>query len=126
MPVRAKAANACSYSRPPARLPALRNVVERTIGVFKNRFRYFEVGRRSLPLSTQVNVVYALTAVHNFMNMNNPDDLGCFPEVQDEVVDEEDARLTEAESDIAMNQRRDEIAELIWQSYCEVIGRPID
>ena len=113
MPVRAKAANACSYSRPLARLLALRNVVERTIGVFKNRFRYFEAGRRSLPLSTQVNVVYALTTVHNFINMNNPDDLGYFPEVQDKVVDEEDARLTEAESDVAMNQRRDEIAELI-------------
>jgi hypothetical protein len=70
--------------------------------------------------------VYALTAVHNFINMNNPDDPGYFPEVQDEVVDEEDARLTEAESDVAINQRRDEIAELIWQSYCEVIGRPID
>ena len=50
--MRAKAANACSYSRPLARLLALGNVVERTIGVFKNRFRYFEVGRRSLPLST--------------------------------------------------------------------------
>jgi hypothetical protein len=105
---------------------ALRNVVERAIGVFKNRFRYFEAGRRSLPLSTQVDVVYALTAVHNFINLNDPDDLGYFPEVQDEVVDEEDARLAEAESDVAMNQRRDEIAELMWRSYCEVIGRPIN
>ena len=51
--------------------------------------------------------------MHNFINMNNPDTLGYFPEVQDEVVDEEDARLTEAKSDVAMNQRRDEIAELI-------------
>ena len=105
---------------------ALRNVVERTIGIFKNRFRYFEASRHNLPLSTQVDVVYALTAVHNFINMSNPDDLGYFPEAQDEVVDEEDARLAEAESDVVMNQRRDEIAELMWQSYCEAIGRPIN
>ena len=51
--------------------------------------------------------------MHNFINMNNPDDLGYFPEVQDEVIDEEDARFAEAESDVVMNQRRDEIAELI-------------
>ena len=48
---------------------ALRNVVERTIGVFKHRFRYFEAGRRNLPLRTQVEVTYALTAVHNFINV---------------------------------------------------------
>jgi hypothetical protein len=55
--------------------------VECTIGVFKNYFRYFKVSRRSLPLSTQVNVVYALTAVHNFININNLDNLGYFLEV---------------------------------------------
>ena len=48
---------------------ALRNVVEPTIGVFKHRFRYFEAGRRNLPLRTQVEVVYALTAVHSFINV---------------------------------------------------------
>jgi len=104
---------------------ALRNIVERTIGVFKNRFRYFEASRRNLPLSTQVDVVYALAAVHNFININNPDDLDGDLEVEDEVINEEDAGLAEAESDVVMNQRRDEIAELMWESYCQVIGRPI-
>ena len=32
-------------------------------------------------LSTQVNIVYALTVVHNFININNPDNLGYFLEV---------------------------------------------
>jgi len=50
--------------------------VERTIGIFKNYFWYFKAGRHSLPLSTQVDIVYALTAVHNFINMNNPNNLG--------------------------------------------------
>jgi hypothetical protein len=81
MPVYAKAANIYSYLRPLARLLALRNVVERTIGVFKNCFRYFKASRRSLPLSTQVNIVYALTIVYNFININNLDNLGYFLEV---------------------------------------------
>jgi len=55
--------------------------VERTIGVFKNCFWYFKAGRRSLPLSTQVDVVYALTMVYNFININNLDDLGYVLEV---------------------------------------------
>jgi len=55
--------------------------VERTIGIFKNYFWYFEASRRNLPLSTQVDVVYALTAVHNFINISNPDNLGYFLEV---------------------------------------------
>jgi len=56
-------------------------MVERTIGVFKNRFWYFKAGRYSLPLSTQVDIVYALTAVYNFININNLDNLGYFLEV---------------------------------------------
>jgi DDE superfamily endonuclease len=48
---------------------ALRDVVERTIGVFKHRFRYSEAGRRNLPLRTQVEVTYASTAVHNSINV---------------------------------------------------------
>ena len=79
----------------------LRNAVERIIGVFKNRFRFFEAGRRNMPLKTQIEVVYALTAVYNFINMYNPDDLNSFPMVEDE------------ESDIGMNERRDTIARLI-------------
>ena len=92
---------------------ALRNVVKRTIGIFKNHFQYFKASRHNLPLSTQVDVVYALTAVYNFINMSNLDNLNYFPEAQDEVVDKEDVRLTEAESDVVINQRRDEIAELM-------------
>jgi len=77
--------------------------VERTIGIFKNRFRYFKASRRNLPLSIQVDVVYALTTVYNFINISNPDNLGYFPEVQDKVIDKEDTRLAEVESNIVIN-----------------------
>jgi len=60
-----------------------------------------------------VDVVYALAAVYNFININNPDNLDSDLEVEDKVIDEEDVRLTEVESDVVINQRRDKIAELI-------------
>ena len=46
-------------------------------------------------------------------NINKPDDLDDDLEVEDEVIDKENAELAEVESDVVMNQRRDEIAKLI-------------
>jgi hypothetical protein len=45
--------------------------------------------------------------------MCNPDDLNSFEVTEDEEIDEEDARLAEEEGDVVMNQRRDEIAQLM-------------
>jgi hypothetical protein len=86
MLVCAKAINVYLYLYLLARLPALRNVVEYTIGVFKNCFQCFKISKYSLPLSMQVNIiyiniVYALTIVHNFININNLDNLGYFPKI---------------------------------------------
>lgn len=58
--------------------------------------------------------------------MCNLDDLNSFEVTGDEEIDEEDPRLAEEESDVVMNQRRDEIAQLMWESYCQAIGRPIE
>jgi hypothetical protein len=52
--------------------------------------------------------------------------LNQYPTVEDEEVDEEDARLAEEESDIVMNERREDIARLMWASYCQALGRLID
>ena len=52
--------------------------------------------------------------------MYDPQDLDNYRE---EEIDEEDVQLAEEESNIAMNQRRDEIAESMWNSYCQAIGR---
>jgi len=86
---------------------ALRNIVERTIGVFKYRFRFFKASRRNLPLRTQIKVVYALTAIYNFINMYNPDDLDSFQEGKnkdiDKDIDKEDIRLAKEGSDIGIN-----------------------
>jgi hypothetical protein len=89
-------------------LPALRNVVEYTISIFKNCFWYFKASKYNLPLSMQVNIiyiniVYTLTIIHNFININNLDNLGYFPEVQDKIINKEDTRLTKVESNIVIN-----------------------
>jgi DDE superfamily endonuclease len=48
-----------------------RNVVERTFGVFKARFAILSGrGREGFSISTQAKLIYALAAVHNFMNMH--------------------------------------------------------
>jgi hypothetical protein len=45
----------------------LRNVVERTYGVFKQRFQIFQHGRDGFSLQTQNKIIYALYAVHNWI-----------------------------------------------------------
>jgi len=47
--------------------------------------------------------VYALTTVYNFININNLDNLGYVLKVQDKVIDKEDVRLAEVESDVVIN-----------------------
>ena len=104
---------------------ALRNVVEYTIGIFKNWFRFFKAGRHNIPLRTQIEVVYALTAVYNFINIYNLDDLNSFLTVEDKKINKENRRLIDKGSNIGINKKRDIIARLIQESYCQVISRPI-
>jgi len=47
--------------------------------------------------------VYALAAVYNFININNLDNLDGDLEVEDKVIDKEDIRLAEVESNIVIN-----------------------
>ena len=50
-----------------------------------------------------MDVVYALAAVYNFININKPDNLDNNLEMEDEVIDKEDVELVEVESDIVIN-----------------------
>jgi hypothetical protein len=50
-----------------------------------------------------INVVYTLTIIHNFININNLDNLGYFLKVQDEIVNKKDTRFVEVENDIIIN-----------------------
>lgn len=52
---------------------SLRNVVERVFGVLKNRFHILEK-RPRYDKATQVRLVYALVALHNFIRRTNAED----------------------------------------------------
>ena len=82
----------------------LRNIIEYTIGVFKNYFWYFKAGRRHLPLSIQVDIVYTLAIVYNFININNLDNLlDNNLEVEDKVIDKDNIGLIKVEGNIVIN-----------------------
>ncbi|XP_027061002.1 uncharacterized protein [Coffea arabica] len=52
----------------------LRNVIERTFGVLKNRFKFLKGPVPNFYMTTQVNVVIACCALHNFLRLHQPGD----------------------------------------------------
>jgi hypothetical protein len=81
----------------------LRNIIERIIRIFKYHFQYFKVSKYSLPLNIGVNIVYTLTTVYNFININNLDNLNCPLKVEDKIINKKDTKLIEVESNIVIN-----------------------
>ncbi|KAH5707858.1 hypothetical protein HBI81_243770 [Parastagonospora nodorum] len=105
---------------------SLRNVVERTFGVFKRRWRIFDRSHE-LSVPVQVKLVYILVAIHNFINnfYSVEDDYGRF---EPHRAEETEAFKQEFEeefeaSDSKMESVREEIANLLWRSYFEATGR---
>jgi hypothetical protein len=87
----------------------LRNAVERTYGVFKNMFQYFNSLRANFVIEMQVPVVYYYMAVQNFINLNHPTDLNVLP-IEPVYPDPIDARQAQEESEHSMEDRRDVMA----------------
>lgn len=101
----------------------LRNIIERTFGVLKARFLIFDKGRRGYSRKTQIKIVWACTALHNFMNQH-----GCDPREEDTGYESEDDSETDQyiiPSDInerEMSRRREDIAQAMWEQYQEVLA----
>ena len=95
---------------------SLRNVVERTFGVFKRRWRIFD-RPHEFSIKTQVKLVYGLVAIHNYISQHYPvtEDID-LPEEEEEEEGEVDYR----ESDEEMGARRGKIADELWQNYCQL------
>ena len=97
-----------------------RNVVERTFGVFKARFAILSgKGRDGFSIFTQAKLIYALTALHNFMNVHGADPFEEAIELErtgELVVDSTAPRSPEEIDDRVMADRRMEIAEMMWES----------
>ncbi|KAL5540498.1 hypothetical protein UlMin_043092 [Ulmus minor] len=97
---------------------SLRNVVERTFGIWKNRFRIL----RRVPQYTvqkQRDIIIACIVLHNFIMMSSDDDVlfTTDEDQQDEDNNEEDAEpSTQQQNDDrnVMGHFRDHVTELIW------------
>ena len=105
---------------------SLRNVVERTIGLLKKRFFYL----RHQPfhdIETQAKIVLACCALHNFLRVDDTDDLCSNDEVSDadEVnpphVDVPDVVTTNANititSEVAWTNQRNVMANVMWAEF---------
>ena len=64
---------------------SLRTVVERAFGVLKWRFVILRAGRKGFSIRTQVNVVYACVALHNWLNIYGGD----FEEMERQATEED-------------------------------------
>jgi len=106
---------------------SLRNVIERTFGVFKNRFAILQKQPRMYTIQTQIQLVLALAAVHNFMNLHGHDPEAESNELGYQESEEGDSNTIEAGDagdDAAMAARRDDIAQIMWEDYQAYISEP--
>ena len=98
----------------------LRNVIERIFGVLKKRFKVLVIAQE-YDLQTQAQIVSALTVVHNFIRIYDPEDLPEDLETADEDQDAEPCgrlqnHITVEERGRAA-ARRDAIAKDMWTDY---------
>ena len=108
---------------------SLRNVVERTFGVFKRRWRIFD-RPHEFEFRKQKQLIYALAAVHNFINMHYRVDED-YERLKPHQWEGLDAHMSVESHELSPNQeldlvderdmdaRRDDIAAHMWQQYKE-------
>ncbi|KAL5544986.1 hypothetical protein UlMin_008770 [Ulmus minor] len=84
---------------------SLRNVIERTFGVWKNRFLILR-GIPRYPLKKQRDLVIACAVLHNFIKLFSGEETAFNPE--DDVVDYGNAEDDVGEASIQQQQQREE------------------
>ncbi|KAL5575249.1 hypothetical protein UlMin_016948 [Ulmus minor] len=86
---------------------SLRNVIERTFGVWKSRFRILR-GIPRYPLEKQRNIVIACAVLHNFIKLFSSEEAVFNPE--DDAVDDGNAQddVGEASTQQQQQQQREE------------------
>lgn len=102
---------------------SLRNVVERTFGVFKRRWRIFD-RPHEFDIQTQVKIVYACVAIHNLINLGRgsmDDEYERLPEYSTEELENRRREAQNSEDlqqdNSQMDERRDSIAAAMWEGY---------
>lgn len=109
----------------------MRNVIERTFGAFKRRWRFFDTGRE-FDIEVQVKVVYAACVLHNFANRRGDHiDPGEAAEAEESTKDEaagsfapRDQESLADEGDSPMEQLWLHLADQMWNEYqAELVRR---
>lgn len=104
-----------------------RNVIEHIFGVLKRRFRILLIGPE-YSMEIQAQIPAALCAIHNFIRIHEPEDQAglepgtegpYYPNAGDNHVYDVGI-LEENDTQRAVVQRRDAIAEAMWRSYVAV------
>ncbi|KAL4030930.1 hypothetical protein IC575_009185 [Cucumis melo] len=108
---------------------SLRCTIERTFGVWKNRWRIVRQ-MHSFPFDKQVKIVVASMALHNFIKVHSKTDFEFKPYDDDEMllpsndeINYEDVNEEHRGSvrEIEMNEERDRIAQLLMCSCYYII-----
>jgi DDE superfamily endonuclease len=106
---------------------SLRNVIERIFGVLKNKYQILQGHKH--PLQTQILLITALTALHNFVRQKEGQDADKYLDLK-ELEDKEPGDNTTKEgikdktpSTQAMDKFRDELAEKMWKDYQQYLQK---
>jgi hypothetical protein len=73
----------------------LRNAVERIFGVLKSKYQIIQGSE--YPLQTQILLVTALTALHNFVRQNEGQDADKHLEIEDKLDDKDNSSVEDEE-----------------------------
>ncbi|KAF9445624.1 hypothetical protein P691DRAFT_607582, partial [Macrolepiota fuliginosa MF-IS2] len=98
-----------------------RNVIEHIFGVLKHCFRILLYGPEYHP-SIQALIPTALAALHNFIWIHDPAE-GSLPGIANPEADEDIHAMGNASTQdiVAIDQRRDQIATDMWNSYQAIL-----
>jgi DDE superfamily endonuclease len=96
----------------------LRNVIERIFGVMKRRFRVLLLAQE-YSIETQVQLVSALTVVHNFIRLYDPRDKELNTTHIPQETSSTDSEIMRPPADDRGNasRRREDIARAMWRDY---------
>jgi hypothetical protein len=96
---------------------SLRMVVERAFGVLKWRFSILRLPRKGFSIRTQVYIVYACVALHNWLNSFGRD-------IEEDAIEAESIGLLGEGGDegtliddLSDDEFRDELAKFMWECY---------
>ena len=105
---------------------SLRNAVERIFGVDKRRFKIL-TSAPEYNFHTQIRLVFALTALHNFIRDNPSEEVDYFEQeeenTQDPSTSEPGTFGNSLTTSTRMNQKRDRIANQMWTDYVDILSR---